>query len=153
MNRGDLAGLPAHARAEVQRQMNEKSKAKTAHAKPMMNKGEKLYAEFLRRRMLAGEVKSYLFEGDTLPLAYRCDYTPDFRVVLSDGRIEYHECKGKKGKSYYAREDARIKIKVAASLYPQFAFCVVWLDQGTWKRKDVPCVTINWTEHRGKDNR
>ena len=113
-----------------------------SHVFGQMNKGERLYSDFLSIRMRAGEIKSFAFETDTLLLAHLCRYTPDFKVVLPDGRIEYHECKGKKGKSYYAHEDARIKIKVAATLYPHYTFCVVWLDKGTWKRKDVPRVQL-----------
>ena len=123
----------------------EPAKARQAHTPGQMNKGESLYSVYLFSRMRAGEVESFAFEADTLLLAHLCRYTPDFRVVLPDGTIEYHECKGKKGKSYYAREDARIKIKVAASLYPQFTFCVVWLDRGTWRRKDVPRVELTIT--------
>ena len=122
-----------------------RKKAKPAHTPGRLNKGESLYRDYLSIRMRAGEVQSFAFEADTLLLAHRCTYTPDFRVVLPGGTIEYHECKGRKGKSYYAREDARIKIKVAASLYPQFTFCVVWLDGGTWRRKDVPRVVLTIT--------
>ncbi len=127
---------------EVLARVSKAKAKKVSHRPGHMNKGESLYAERLRVRVLAGEVKSFAFEADTLLLAYLCRYTPDFRVVLPDGTIEYHECKGKKGKSYYAREDARIKLKVAASLYPRFTFCVVWLDGRTWRRKNVPRVDL-----------
>ena len=117
-------------------------KRKPAHVAGVPNKGEKLYFDHLLLRKRAGEIGSFLFEYDTFLLAHLCRYTPDFRVVLPDGTIEYHEVKGRRGKSFWATEDARIKIKVAATLYPQYTFCVVWLDAGTWKRKDVPRVTI-----------
>ena len=151
MKRSDLAGLSADSRAEALRQLADGGKPKPSSGLPTsrMNKGESLYSAFLFRRMKAGEVRSFQFEGDTFLLAHLCRYTPDFRVILADSTVEYHECKGKKGKSYYAHEDARIKIKVAATLYPQFTFCVVWLDNGTWKRKDVPRVKL---PHKETDN-
>ncbi len=77
-----------------------------------MNKTEAAYAGHLELRRRAGEVEAVWFEGITLKLAEGCRYTPDFLVMLADGRLEAHEVKG------FWTDDARVKIKVAASKFP-----------------------------------
>jgi hypothetical protein len=77
-----------------------------------MNKTEAEYAAVLDARATAGEVLWHKFEGLKLRLADNTFYTPDFAVMASDGVIECHEVKG------HWQDDARVKIKVAASLYP-----------------------------------
>lgn len=77
-----------------------------------MNKTESRYAEHLELRKHAGEVLWYKFEGVKLRLADKTFYTADFVVMLAGGQLEMHEVKG------YWEEDARIKTKTAASMYP-----------------------------------
>lgn len=83
-----------------------------------MNKTEAQYSQLLELRKLAGEIFWWKFEGMTLKLANNTRYTPDFSVMLRTGKLELHEVKS------FWRDDARIKIKVAASLYP-FRFIAV----------------------------
>ncbi|WJZ69964.1 DUF1064 domain-containing protein [Vibrio phage PVP-XSN] len=77
-----------------------------------MNKTEQEYEQQLKWRQRAGEIAWYKFEGVKLRLADSTFYTPDFFVMLSDGTLEVHEVKG------HWRDDARVKIKVAADMYP-----------------------------------
>lgn len=77
-----------------------------------MNGLESKYAAMLEDRKIAGEIAWYKFEGITLKLADNTRYTPDFAVMLSDGVMEMHEVKG------FWRDDAKIKIKVAAEMFP-----------------------------------
>jgi hypothetical protein len=84
----------------------------------VMNKTEAAYAENLQRRKLAGEVLWFKFEGIKLRLADATFYSPDFAVMVSGGQMEMHEVKG------FWQDDARVKIKVAADLYP-FRFIAV----------------------------
>lgn len=77
-----------------------------------LNKTEAAYESFLSLRRAAGEVLWYKFEGVKLRLADNTFYSPDFAVMLSDGSMEMHEVKG------FWQDDARVKIKVAADLYP-----------------------------------
>lgn len=77
-----------------------------------MNKTEAAYDAFLKLRQMAGEIAWYKFEGVKLRLADSTFYTPDFAVMLTDGTLECHEVKG------FWQDDARVKIKVAADLYP-----------------------------------
>lgn len=83
-----------------------------------MNATERDYGALLEARRIAGEVAWYKFEGLKLRLADNIFYTPDFAVMLSGGEMECHEVKG------FWQDDARVKIKIAASLYP-FRFIAV----------------------------
>lgn len=82
------------------------------------NKTEAAYEELLKRQMLAGEILWYSFEGIKLRLADNTFYTVDFPVLRRDGLLEMREVKG------VWSDDARVKIKVAASQYP-FSFIAV----------------------------
>ncbi len=77
-----------------------------------MNKTEASYGAHLETLKAAGDVIWFKFEGCKFRLADNTFYTPDFMVMVADGTIEAHEVKG------YWEDAARIKIKVAASLYP-----------------------------------
>lgn len=82
------------------------------------NSTEAEYEQLLIARMRAGEVAWFEFEAITLVLAERTSYQPDFFVMLSSGQLEVHEVKGR------WTDDARVKIKVAARLFP-FRFIAV----------------------------
>jgi hypothetical protein len=77
-----------------------------------MNKTEAAYAGLLEGLKQSGQVQWYRFEGLKLRLADKTFYTPDFAVMRNDGVMECHECKG------FWQDDARVKIKVAAEMYP-----------------------------------
>lgn len=76
------------------------------------NNTEAKYEAMLEDMRLAGDVLWYRFEGVKLRLADNTFYTPDFAVMLATGFMEMHEVKG------FWQDDARVKIKVAAELYP-----------------------------------
>jgi hypothetical protein len=90
-----------------------------------LNKTESAYGAVLELRKRAGEVAWYAFEGVKLRLADKTFYTPDFAVMLTSGQLEMHEVKG------FWEDDARVKIKVAASLFP-FQFIGVRFVKGAW---------------------
>lgn len=111
------------------------------HVPGMMNKIEEAYSEVLETRRIAGEIAAWWFEAVKLRLADKTFYTCDFLVQLSDGFLEMHEVKAvwSTGKAGF-QEDARVKIKVAAKLFPLFVFVAV---AGAKKRGDW-----TWTEER-----
>lgn len=86
-----------------------------------LNKTEAAYRDHLELRRHAGEVSWYKFEGMKLRLADNTFYTPDFAVMLENGVIECHEVKGTLA---YIQDDAMVKVKVAADMYP-FRFILV----------------------------
>lgn len=101
-----------------------------AHHEPgRMNKTEAAYDQHLALRKHAGEIRWYAFEAIKLRLASATFLTVDFFVVLADGAMECHEVKGRKGDRYWAEEDAKVKVKVAAEQFP-FAFRIVWPRKG-----------------------
>lgn len=94
------------------------------------NKTEARYEDELRALVRSGDVLWYRFEGLKLRLADATFYTPDFAVLRADGTLEVHEVKG------HWQDDARVKIKVAAEMYP-FRFLAVRArpkkDGGGWE--------------------
>lgn len=96
-----------------------------------MNKTEARYAKLLEYREHAREIAWWKFESVKLRLADKTTYTADFFVMLITGELEVHEVKG------YWEEDARIKIKLAAELYPFRFLAVKWLkDDSRWSFED-----------------
>lgn len=91
-----------------------------------MNKLETRYAMYLEGLRLAGEILRWEHEALTLRLADKTGYTPDFMVVLKDGMVELHEVKG------FMRDDAAVKLKVAADRYPKLRFRLVKRVRGEW---------------------
>lgn len=94
-----------------------------------MNGTEREYAQTLSIMLGAGEIRRFDFEPVKLRLAKSTFYTPDFRVVNSDGVVEMHEVKG------FWRDDARVKIKVAAATHPYRFVAVSKAKGGGWKRE------------------
>jgi hypothetical protein len=101
--------------------------AATAPAKkPKMNKTEAAYARHLDALKFSGAVLWWGFEPVNIRLADNTFYRIDFMVQLASGEVQCHEVKG------FWRDDARVKIKVAASLLP-FKFIACRLIKGAWE--------------------
>lgn len=99
----------------------------------MMNDTEAEYANHLdllkRARGPGDRVLWWRYEAVTLLLSERPNairYTPDFLVLRGDERLECHEVKG------YWREDALLKIRLAASLFPFRFLSVRAVRGGGW---------------------
>lgn len=111
--------------------------AKGRLAKGTMNATETKYAAHLDQLRLAGDVLWWKFEAIKLQLAPDTTLTVDFVVLLADGTLEMHDVKG--AKAIYA-DDAKVKMKVAASEFP-FVFRVVFpvkkADGGGWNIERV----------------
>ena len=103
-----------------------------------MNKLEADYATHLDLLTLAqyepeDAVAKWYYESFKLRLAgKRTWYTPDFMVIRNEGQVELHEVKGS-----FVRDDAAVKLKVAASTYPEFRFVLATRPKRTWV-----CVVI-----------
>lgn len=92
-----------------------------------MNQVEQAYARLLDQRLAAGEILAWDFEPQKFRLADGTFYAPDFRVVMLDETIEFHETKstttvkqpnGCRRETVFCEEDARIKFKVVRALHP-----------------------------------
>ena len=90
---------------------------------PYRSKLEARYAEQLDADRLGGLVAKWSYESLKLRLAVRTFYTPDFFVVTVERRIELHEVKATWAAEH--QEDARVKLKVAAALFPEFRFFAI----------------------------
>jgi len=98
-----------------------------------MNKTEAAYAAHLKELEHAGQVLWHKFEAIKLRLADNTFYTCDFAVLPASEVLELHEVKG------FWQDDARAKIKIAASLFP-FRFVAVTARAkkrgGGWEREE-----------------
>lgn len=95
----------------------------------VMNKTERAYADLLNQLQADGAIEWWAFESMKLRLASNTFYTPDF-TVKRNGALEFFEVKG------FWRDDARVKIKVAAEMYP-FRFVAVQRFNGAWRQEEI----------------
>jgi hypothetical protein len=127
-----LADLPEHMRAQVAAQLGPQGEKRPARA---MTKVERAYGAHLEGLRLTSEIKDYRYEPLRLVLATKTTYCPDYLTVLPSGLVHFVEVKGRKsnGKAYW-KEDARLKIKLAAETFDGvFTFEAVWPDgNGGW---------------------
>ena len=80
-----------------------------------MNKTERAYSQRLELLLRAGEILWYRFEAIKLRLADNCFLTVDFAVMDKNNMLELHDVKGS---PYLFTDDAKVKMKVAASQFP-----------------------------------
>jgi hypothetical protein len=97
-----------------------------------MNAWEREYANQLEMLRRAGEIEWWGFEPIRLRLGKGAWFTPDFCVAYPSGALVFYEVKG------WFREAAKVRIKVAASLYPMFGFVVARKVSGEWIHVEVP---------------
>ncbi len=98
-----------------------------------LNKTERAYMNRLEAEKQSGRILWYRFEGIKLKLADKTFYTPDFAVLAPDGELQFHEVKGSK---FIFQDDAKVKIKVAANMYP-FRFFVAFLTKNAWDIQEI----------------
>lgn len=92
-----------------------------------MNKLEKHRAIQLEAMKRGGLIADWWYERFTLKLADDCRWTPDFLIQENDGSLRLEDTKG------HMREDAHIKMKVAAQHFP-FPITVLYKDgRDGWK--------------------
>ena len=97
-----------------------------------MNKTERRYSELLAARKAAGEIADWWFEPVKLRLADKCFLTIDFMVQQNDGLLELHDVKARWSNGQVGRDDARIKLKVAAEKYPFRVLAAVYDRRTDW---------------------
>ena len=100
---------------------------------PKLNKTEAAFELHLRAKF---PTKIICTQGITLALGNGVRYTPDFSTwaQLGDAFPAFFEVKG------FMRDDAAVKLKVAAAMYPQFMFFLVHRDKSApsgWRIEEV----------------
>ncbi len=106
-----------------------------------MNKTEAAYAAHLELLRRAGEIVWFKFEGMKFRIADNSFFTPDFAVMRADGALEAHDVKGA---WHLFQDDAKVKIKVAADMYPLRFIAVVRQSKregGGWDVEDFSSTT------------
>lgn len=97
---------------------------------PVMNKLETAYLERLQHNPAILRAR---FGVIRLRLADSCWYKPDFYIEYHDNHQELHETKG------FMREAGRLRLRIAAELYPAFTFFLVRRERsGKWTITTVP---------------
>lgn len=108
------------------------------------NKTEAAYEAHLELLKRAGEIDGYAFQTIKLKLADSAWYNPDFIVYAADGVVEIHDVKGTTKKKRadgtkeavpWIEEDANIKMKVVAEMFPFRCFAVFKTSDG-WQKKE-----------------
>ena len=80
-----------------------------------MNKTEERFAQMLELERHAGKVQWWKFEGIKLMLAKNTSLTVDFAILPETDILTLIDVKGSKA---MVTDDARVKMKLAAELYP-----------------------------------
>ena len=83
------------------------------------SKWEQQYAMVLDLLVRSGAIEAYWYQPVKIILANRTTYTPDFLIQDKLGNLEFHEVKG------YKRDDAMVKLKVAAAVVPWASFKLI----------------------------
>jgi len=109
-----------------------RARGRRAQPSGAMNQTEIAYARHLDALRTAGEIAWFRWEPMKLRLGknWKTSYCPDFMVMGVDGLIEFHEVKG------HWEDDARVKIKVAARLFPMYKFIAIKkgrVGESSWK--------------------
>lgn len=115
------------------------ARGRVRHQIGEMNKTEQSYADWLQAMRQRGEILWFGFECWTFKLAKDTRYTPDFVVQLPNGDLLLVEVKGRaKGGKYFAEDDAKVKVKVAAAAFPMLRIKIVWPDgNGGWDEEHI----------------
>ena len=112
------SGAPVNTAARLVRKVGEDHPVNLKHVvttdEDKLNKTEKRFLSYLR----AGHCGHIGIQNVTLKLAHDCRLTPDFNYPDTDGII-FIDVKG------FQREDALIKMKVAARLFLWAKFAIV----------------------------
>ena len=93
-----------------------------------LNKTERRYYELLKTSERRGEISKVRIHAFTLRLGFDTRYTPDFSAIVN-GRETMFEVKG------FMRDDAAVKLKVAAAEFAEFDFILVRFIKGRWEEK------------------
>ena len=109
----------------------------------IMNKTERLFADFCEMRKHLKEIVDWVYEPCRLILSPNISgkrnavsYLPDFMIVYRD-HFEFVEIKAKRGDWTSMRDDARVKVNIAAARFPWFKFTVAFLEKGEWTFEKV----------------
>ncbi len=120
---GDIVGHDLRLAAQGGEPVPDRPQAQT------LNKTEQRYWEILQSRPGIYRAAHHTIK---LQLAEKCWYTPDFSFMDARGLV-FVETKGA-----FERDDAIVKLKTAARLFPQFTFIKAKFVKGQWTETVMP---------------
>lgn len=129
------AALPANQRVKVNAAPVRKAVGRRHETG--MNKTESTYALRLEAMKRAGEIYDYRFEPFNLRLAPKTFYKVDFLVINWNLQLEMHEVKTMWGIRVGMEDDAYVKLKVVAEMYPWFIFRLAVHKKGEWTITEI----------------
>jgi len=104
------------------------------------------WARYLGWLKSIGEIKAWDYESDRFEFAKITRgsrlYTPDFKVVNSDGSVEFHEIKG------YMDSVSATKIKRMAKYFPRVKLLVITQVEYAAVAKKVAGMLSGWETHK-----
>jgi hypothetical protein len=110
-----------------------KAKRIRQDSKPLLNKLEQEFFDYLTAEY---DVENLRAQAITYRIGNGVRFTPDLTGHIWNPPAEPHftawEVKGK-----HAWDDALVKLKVAAGLYPEIDWILVWKENGEWKEQRV----------------
>lgn len=134
---------PKNTATQIRKPLTPKVKAKGRFSNVKkndsgMNKTESHYASHLEILKQSKQIHDYWFEKVTLKIAPDTRLTMDFMIQNIDGTLELHDVKGSR---FIYQDDAKVKVKTAAIMFP-FDFYVVFprtqkMGGGAWDIEKV----------------
>lgn len=123
----------AEIRSQARGENDEVQAARVELAEATMNRTEARFASQLEVRRRAGELQWWAFEPMKLRLARGAWYTGDFVALEDSGQLTLYEVKG------HWEVAARVRIKVAAALYPWLRIVAVKATRGggAWTFEEI----------------
>lgn len=111
-----------------------------------MNKAERAAFEYLRdvyfgvREPRRGNAEEFRItpHGLTFLLGNGVRFIPDV-IVQAGGRIHAFEVKAMRGRRVHVEDDAAVKVKLAASIWPAVTFTLMWMNKrtGGWEMQEM----------------
>lgn len=123
MSRLTLADIPHKYQDQIAAQIYPKPATQTKRLRQQegdgMNKTEREFKDYLEKEIAAPSGPATVHTQDiTLKIGNGVRYTPDFSVTIL-GKTAFYEVKG------FMRDDAAVKLKVAARTYHEYNFYLV----------------------------
>jgi hypothetical protein len=133
-----LYAAPKPRTVQLQQAENKPMKNRIRQNSAGLNKTEAAFQQYLESLHASSSILS---QKITLLIANGCRYTPDF-VMKFDALVKDGECEAVSLWAYevkgFMRDDAAVKLKVAASLYPWIKFHLVSKRKGGgWDVQEV----------------
>jgi hypothetical protein len=101
---------------------------------PKLNKTETAWRDYLRTQYPTDTIHE---QAITLQIGNGVRYTPDFIVTYPAGLATEGVCVMAYEVKGHMRDDAAVKLKVAARAYPWIGFTLVSRKGGTWQTQEI----------------